>query len=150
MVTNNLLKYALENGGRHYTIDIPRNLRRRHIPANPTCTVFNGKIVVNTRMLTYVKCILIHDYLMAKFNVNPGYFYHPNGYNSANVIGELGEEGLVGARTLGERQGELNTYYNGLEDVRLVSWNGRLLCWYPDWSADCQPYGEGHQPRGVW
>jgi len=129
MVTNNLLKYALENGGRHYVIDIPRKLRRGHIPANPTCSVFNNKIVVNTRMLTYVKCILVQDYLTTRFNVNPGYFYHPNGYNSRNVIGELGEEGLTGARTLGERQGVLNTYFNGLEDVRLVSWNGKLYAY---------------------
>lgn len=129
MVTNNLLKYALENGGKNYVIEIPRSLRRNYIPANPSCTVYNGKIVVNTRMLAYVKCILVQDYLTAWPNINQGYFYHPNGYNSRNIIGVLGEDGLTETRMLGERHSVFNSYFSGLEDVRLVVWNGKLYAY---------------------
>lgn len=129
MTLNSLLKFALDNGGVNYPIDIPNTLKRGAISTNPSCVVYKDDLLVNTRLVNYVKAYLINDYKYGDFSSNQDFFYSVNGYNSQNVIGCFVNGSLNRCRYLGETQGLYPVYYTGLEDVRLVVWNEKLYAY---------------------
>ena len=131
-MTDNFVKLVLENGGDIKPLLIPLEEVPGPTLANPSVLVSNGKILVNLRNLNY---ILYHSELSVFENGDwgPLSYIHPetdNTLTTVNYIVELNDS-LDIIKHFRIDTSVFDTYkpqweFVGLEDVRLIEWEGKI------------------------
>lgn len=122
------VEYVLKNNGSVYQLDAPDHMKRGCNATNPSCVVHNGRLLVNLRVVDYSKSFTIDGYPLSDLSFNQYYYNTRYGYHSGNVIGEFSDGVVVDQKHMCVPPG-FNVYFNGLEDARLVVWNGKLYAY---------------------
>lgn len=143
---NNLCKTLLEKGARIKPLVLPLELSGGTGQMNPSVLVDGDKILVNIRCVQYV---ILHSENEQKFNSRWGPLAYMNPENdphlrTTNFYMEL-DENLEPTRVDRVDTSMLDTEpiweFVGLEDARLVKWDGKLF--YCGVRRDTNPTGEG-------
>lgn len=128
------VRYALENGGTCTNIKLPKSvLGRWFSAANPTCAVFGGDVVFNSRLVDYRKILQGPEFDMIGAGGNQTYFLHKTGFESKNAMFNVHNGLADGAVSVDYGPGVENSYYRGFEDCRLVVWDGVLYAYGTRW-----------------
>lgn len=132
IMEDNFVKLVLENGGEIKPLLLPPNEMPGPSNTNPSVLVVDDKILVNIRNLNY---ILYHSELNVFENGDWGClcYIHPENDNTlttVNYILELNDE-LETIKTSRIDTSAFDTYkpqweFVGLEDVRLIQWDGKI------------------------
>lgn len=125
-----LVRYALENGGTDTTVLLPNSLLSGGFSAaNPTCvgTAFGA------RLIDYGKVVQGDDVRFVGPPINQVYVLKRGGYASRNALFSMTDGKPTDVRELDFGQGLCGSYYRGLEDMRLVSWDGVLHAYGTRW-----------------
>ena len=130
-MSENFVKLALENGGSIYPLIIPSTDLKGPAITNPSIYNDNGKIIVNLRNINYT---LYHSELNKFEHLwGPLSYIHPENdmhLRTTNYVAELNDDlDVVHYAKIDTSQ--FDTYqpqweFVGLEDVRLIQWEGRI------------------------
>ena len=130
-----LVRYALSHGGEDSRIMFPKSIiGRRYAASNPSCTVFGGELLFNTRLVDYRKVLQTNEMSFIGVNMNQTCLMHNYGFDSRNILFKLDGVGLswMSETDYGNNPG---SYYKGLEDCRLVVWDGVLYAYGTRWDT---------------
>lgn len=129
-----LARYAIGNGGSDTEVVFPKTLLGgRYAAGNPTCAVFGGSLVFNTRLVNYRKIVQSERFKLIGVPKNQTYFLHKNGFESRNAVFTMDGGLLSGFRETDYGAGDAHAYYRGFEDCRLVVWDGCLYAYGTRW-----------------
>lgn len=130
---NSLVRFIEMNGGTEYTFVYSKNiLKNRYTASNTTCVWHNGELLVNSRLVEYIKLFQSKEIRINEINNSQTYFFTTNGFESRNIISKYSDGRLNKTSEINFPKG-LYCYYRGLEDGRLVSWNGKLYMYGTRW-----------------
>ena len=133
---NSLVRFIEMNGGTEYTFVYPKNiLKNKYTASNTTCAWHNNELIVNSRLVEYVKFFQSNEIRVCEnINNRQSSFHTINGFDSRNVISRYANGKLYKTNELiFPKCTCCDCYYRGLEDGRLVSWNGKLYIYGTRW-----------------
>lgn len=131
---NSLVKYVLDNGGTNTEIIYPlRYLEGNFTPANITCVNFNDKLIINSRLLNYSKVFQSDKFAMIPKVIIQTYIFDGNGFDSENISAVVNDDGTLEPHKIEYPNGNIESFYRGLEDCRYVVWNDKLYAYGTRW-----------------
>ena len=130
-----LANFIENSGGRLYTFQYPSNIfKGKYCPSNTTCAWFNDRLIVNSRLVDYIKIFQNSEINVTGRNLSQDYIYTEDGFNSRNILSICSNGELLNSREcIYPSNKRINAYYKGLEDCRLVVWNNKLYAYGTRW-----------------
>lgn len=129
-----LVRYALENGGTDTAVLLPNAvLGSGFAAANPTCLRSGGGILFGSRLVDYGKVVQGDDVRFVGPAINQSYILRKNGFSSRNAMFTISDSVPTDIRELDFGPGRCESYYKGLEDMRLVGWDGKRYAYGTRW-----------------
>ena len=131
-----LVRYALSHGGSDVQVILPKEIiGSRYSATNPTCVVFGENLLFNSRLVNYRKVLQNDEMSFIGVNRNQTCLLHNYGFNSRNVMFGLYGENISWASETNYPVGDQSLFYKGLEDCRLVVWDGVLYAYGTRWDV---------------
>lgn len=133
---NSFTRFVESNGGKFYSFTLPQNLlKNKFSVSNSSCAWYNGGLVINTRLIEYIKVFQDSElFYLGDNNYAQSYFYTKDGYDSRNVISKYKDGKIYDtAETIYPKESYWDIHYRGLEDGRLVVWDNKLYIYGTRW-----------------
>jgi hypothetical protein len=126
----------MSHGGSDVQVILPKEIiGSRYSATNPTCVVFGENLVFNSRLVNYRKVLQNDEMSFTGVNRNQTCLLHNYGFNSRNVMFGLYGENISWASETNYPVGDQSLFYKGLEDCRLVVWDGVLYAYGTRWDV---------------
>ena len=132
---NSFVRFVELNGGKCYSFALPQNLLNNKFAAgNSSCVWYNDELIINTRLVDYIKMFQNTEFKCTNGSYAQTYFYTKNGYDTRNVVSKFKNGELHDIHeTIYPKEAYYDVHYRGLEDGRLVVWDNKLYIYGTRW-----------------
>lgn len=131
---NSFIRFVKENGGDVTNIIYSQNLLKgQFCSCNTSCVWYNDGLLINSRLVNYRKIYQLNS----EFKINDmaqTYIYNKQGFDSRNVMSIVKNSNICDTKEIYYPESIVpDVRYKGLEDARLVVWDGKLYAYGTRW-----------------